>query len=81
MWFTILKKFAEENHIFVEKVIQSCDGIVLQSTVRKPSDDEIKEAIQEFRDGKCSHKIIRDEKGWMYDYRICAICEEGLGTV
>lgn len=31
--------------------------------------------------GKCDHSFIVDTCNWLYDFRTCAVCGKGLGTV
>lgn len=29
----------------------------------------------------CSHRVVLDTPGWMYDFRNCVICGKGLGLI
>lgn len=57
-------------------------GRVLISDLEDPGEGELEQAQEIFHaTGSCSHEFVQDEKGWLYDYRRCAVCGEGLGTV
>ncbi len=52
---------------------------VLMSNVRPATIEEVQEAYK--NKANCQHQIIRDEAGWMYDFRFCVVCGQSLGTV
>lgn len=57
-------------------------GIPESSSVRLATEKEIENALVEFlSNGVCDHSLIFDDRGWMYDFRYCAICKAGLGVV
>jgi hypothetical protein len=74
------KEFDLEK-VFVEEVTERIGKHVLASKVRDATIDDIKKELKNHKNGKCSHSVVEDEKGWLYDFRSCAICGAGLGTV
>jgi hypothetical protein len=56
-------------------------GCIVQSTLRVATDNEVREAQKLHEQGKCSHNIVRDKPGWLYDYRYCVTCGQGLGAI
>lgn len=73
--------------VFFEDVIESYDAsdhhprLVVQSNIRKPTFNEIRDCWLKAKSGKCPHTIIKDEAAYMYDIRSCAVCGQGLGVV
>lgn len=67
--------------LYYERVTERIGKRVLASVVTPATPEQIAEAKRLHSEGKCPHTIIVDEAGWMYDFRSCAICGEGLGTV
>ena len=68
--------------MFIEVVTERIGDTVVASTVREATQNEVQQArIMHDSYGECNHSVIRDEPGFMYDFRYCAICGKGLGTV
>jgi hypothetical protein len=67
--------------LYYEEVTEEVCGVVLASNVRLATEDEIKAAKKLHEEGDCPCVIVVDEKGWLYDFRRCAICGQGLGLV
>lgn len=61
---------------FAERVTATADGrfIIASSLVL------IEEATEDCRNS-CGHIGVWDEHGFLYDFRCCAVCGVGLGTV
>ncbi|MCK5018721.1 MAG: hypothetical protein KAS32_16790 [Candidatus Peribacteraceae bacterium] len=70
-----------KGELFFEDVIERIGHVVLWSTVRKATKDEIADAERLHILGKCPHNIIYDEAGYLYDLRTCHTCGISLGTV
>lgn len=66
---------------FFEEVAARSGGDIVLSTVRPATIEEIEEARRLHEQGECPHNIVVDEKGWMYDYRVCVTCGKGLGAI
>lgn len=62
------------SNLFFEDVKISFGNHVISSEVRPATQSEIDECKRLYESGLCPHTIIRDEPGWLYDLRICAIC-------
>lgn len=67
--------------MFFEEVTERIGDFVIASNVRPATGLEVELAQKEHLEGGCKHNIVRDECGWLYDYRFCAICGIGLGVV
>ena len=67
--------------LYYEEVQERYAGVVLRSTVRPATDEEVAECRRLHADGKCPHTIIIDTPGWLYNFRDCAVCGASLGTV
>ena len=67
--------------LFHERVAERICRHVLASEVTVATPEQIAHAEQLHALGRCPHTIVRDEAGWMYDYRWCVTCGKGLGTV
>ncbi len=66
---------------FVEIVTERINGFVLASNIRDVTDDDIKQAEELHKQGKCPHNVVVDTLSYMYDFRECYTCGKGLGTV
>ena len=67
---------------FREVVTERVGPIVIASDIIPVTEDKVLKAKAEFMcSGLCDHSLIYDEKGWLYDFRMCAVCGKGLGTV
>lgn len=64
--------------VFFEEVIESFDGIIFRSNVRKATLREIDEAKHTI---PCKHTIVKDIPAFMYDLRVCVTCGIGLGSI
>ena len=71
----------KETEPFFEEVTDRIGEVVLASKVRDATEEDIKKEMENHKNGNCQHTIVKDELGWMYDFRSCAICGKGLGTV
>lgn len=71
----------EKSELLYEHVTERIGHRVLSSTIRSANPNEIEEAKRLHENGQCPHTIVQDTYGWPYDYRDCAICGIGLGTV
>lgn len=68
--------------VYVETVTERLCGTVLASTIRPATVHEVQRANARYASGgQCDHTLIKDEAGWMYDYRSCAVCGKGLGAI
>ncbi len=65
----------------IEIVKEEVCGRVMSSIVRDATVEEVQEANDLFGAGKCGHSLVRDEASWMYGFRYCALCGEGLGAI
>jgi hypothetical protein len=70
-----------KRKVFYEEVIEKIGHTVIQSNIREATSDEIVEAEELHKEGKCPHTIIYDELGPIYDFRMCHTCGSSLGTV
>lgn len=81
----ILVKFEStsmtKNKVYFEKVKEKICNIVSTSEIAKATPSQIQEAVALHQKGKCPHNIIRDEAGYIYDIRYCAICGKCLGLI
>lgn len=66
---------------FVEIVSERIGRHVLASTIREVTDEDIKLAEELHKQGKCPHNVVVDDQLYMYDFRECFTCGQGLGTV
>ncbi len=66
---------------FLETVTERIAGHIIASTVRPATEAEIAEAERLHSEGQCPHNIVRDERGWLYDFRFCVTCGSGLGII
>lgn len=57
------------------------DGQVIASHIEDMSESEIENSIRLHKAGRCGHMPIRDEEGFMYDIRTCALCGAHLGFI
>jgi len=67
--------------VFVEEVTERIGQCVLASKIRDATIEDIEKELENHKNGKCGHSIVEDAYGWLYDFRGCAICGQGLGTV
>ncbi len=67
--------------LFVETVRECSGDTVVSSYIRPATQEDVDLAAQHHALGKCPHSVVRDEAGWMYDFRYCATCGTSLGTV
>ena len=51
------------------------------SKLKRPSNKEIENAMQEHVEGNCKGEMVYDHPGYMYDVRHCAICGKILGCI
>lgn len=70
----------------IEVVTEGTPDRVITSTIERVPASELEAAKQEYAATKvclCStlRRFVEDERGWPYDYRQCAVCGRGLGTV
>jgi len=54
---------------------------VVVSKNKHPEIEEIERCVALYQAGECSHELFKDEPGWMYDVRHCALCGAGLGAI
>ncbi len=64
-----------------EDIKERVGHLVLSSTIRPASPDEIAEATRLHAAGQCPHTIVMDTPSWLYDLRHCLTCGVGLGTI
>lgn len=65
-----------------EIVIERVTGRITQSVLEGVSQEELDQARKDYQVSKqCDHSLVVDERGWMYDFRKCAVCGEGLGAI
>ncbi len=69
------------EEIWFEEVKERFCGRVISSTLRPATAADIDEAATLHLLGRCPHTIIKDEAGWMYDFRSCVTCGAGLGAI
>lgn len=67
--------------LYFENVTCRIDGQIIFSTIRIATEEEIAEAKRLHLLNQCPHNIVYDKSGWLYDERICATCDMGLGLV
>lgn len=65
----------------VETVTERIGKHILASTVRAATQRDVDNAARLHAKGHCSHNVVKDTAGWLYDTRVCATCGEGLGTI
>ena len=71
-----------EHDVFREVVTEEIAGCVLASKIEDATGERLASAKAAFESGqKCPHEFVWDECGYMYDFRECAICGKGRGTV
>ncbi len=68
-----------KDEIYFEQVIEKIGDKVIASNIREATDNDIAEAWRLHILGNCPHTIIKDEPGYMYDFRNCVTCGKGLG--
>ena len=74
--------FPQANQLYVETVTGRGPGdTVTASTLRPATAKDVRAAKRQRKLGKCTHSVVRDERGWMYDYRWCATCGAALGAI
>lgn len=67
---------------FREVVTERVGPVVIASDVIPVTEDEVLNAKADFiSSGLCDHSLIYDEEDWLFDFRMCAVCGKGLGTV
>jgi hypothetical protein len=71
----------DNKNLFYENVTERIGEHVVASTIRPATEEDVSKAKSLHVDGKCPHTIVKDMSGWPYDFRSCAICGKGLGTV
>lgn len=69
------------ENLYVEEVTERFCGVVIASKIRPATPEDIEKAKALHKLGECPHNVVKDDHGWLYDIRYCAICGEGLGTV
>jgi hypothetical protein len=67
--------------IFVETVTHTFCGHIVGSTIRSATEDDIQIAQALHAVGKCTHRVVKDTPGWLYDFRSCFVCGKGLGAI
>lgn len=67
--------------LFVEIPIEVIDGKILRSDIRPATKEDIEKAQNLHRQGHCPHNVVKDERSWLYDYRVCFTCGKGLGAI
>jgi len=74
--------FPTSDQLYVETVTERGPGnSVIASTLRPATAKDVRAAKRQWELGKCTHSVVRDDKGWDYDFRWCATCGAGLGVV
>lgn len=71
----------DKSELLYEHVTERIGHRVLASTIRPATSEEVEAAKKLHAEGLCSHNIVQDTYGWPYDFRDCATCGTGLGTV
>lgn len=66
---------------WIEIVKERVGDVIIMSDVRPATEEELEECYKQFLLGQCPHTIVEDTKGWLYDFRSCAICKKGLGML
>jgi hypothetical protein len=69
------------ENLFVETPTEVFCGHILSSTIRPATEADVKQAMDLHKTGNCTHTVVMDERGWLYDYRVCATCGKGLGLL
>jgi hypothetical protein len=65
-----------------EVVTERFAGQIIASTLEDVHDAEIEQERQRVTNGgSCTHSIVKDEPGYLYDIRTCVICGQGLGAI
>lgn len=67
--------------LWVETVTSRIGPHILASNLRPATQADLQAARELHAAGKCPHNVVRDTYGWLYDFRSCAVCGQGLGTV
>ena len=67
--------------LYYEEVTHRIGGHVIISNISEATAEQIAAAAALHAAGRCPHTIVEDEYGWDYDYRWCATCGKGLGSV
>ena len=72
----------EQVDCALEIIKERIDGMVLCSDIREPTEAE----VVYIKGLPCDHgvqtmQLVHDEPGFPYDFRDCALCGAGLGTV
>ena len=70
-----------KRKLYYEVVTEGTIDYVIQSTFHKATKEEIAEAKRLHKQGKCPHTIFYDTAGEPYDFRTCATCGKGKGTI
>lgn len=56
-------------------------GTVLMSEIRPANEKDIQSAQLALEHGKCTHDVVWDQPGHMYDLRFCNTCGSLLGLI
>ena len=67
--------------MFVEIVTEKIGDRIVCSYVREATKEEAEDAMRLYENGECDHRLVKDERGWMYDIRSCALCGKGVGLI
>ena len=60
--------------LFIEVVEERFCGHIISSHPVGATQADVDKAKKQKEKGRCTHRIRRDEGGWMYDLRYCATC-------
>lgn len=71
----------QKNEPFVEEVTERIGKHILSGRIRAATSDDISKCQKLHQLGKCDHSIVYDIPGWLYDFRSCYVCGQGLGTI
>ena len=63
-----------DKELFFEIVIEKIGPHITQSELRPATQKDIETAQKLHKNGKCTHLVVYDEPGAIYDARICYIC-------
>lgn len=70
------------TEVMREVVTHRHGDTILASRLEDITECELEKAQKDFESSReCDHSLVKDEPGWLYDFRSCAICGKGLGAI
>lgn len=71
----------DDKRPFYEDVKEKIGNRVIRSSCRPTTQNEIEKAEKLYKEGNCTHCIVYDELGYIYNTRYCYTCGICLGVI